>query len=41
MEVEIHSARYCLWLRSASSEQIMSQIKETYGDDVIHLQSAQ
>jgi hypothetical protein len=30
-----------LWLRGASNKQIMSQIKETYGDIVIHLRSVQ
>jgi hypothetical protein len=41
MDVEIHSVRHFFWLRGASNEQIMSQIKETYGDGVIHLRSVQ
>jgi len=41
MDVEIHSVIHFLWLRGASNEQIMSQIKETYGDGVIHLRSVQ
>jgi hypothetical protein len=32
MDVEIHSVMHFLWLRGASNEQIMSQIKETYGE---------
>jgi hypothetical protein len=41
MNVEIRSVIHFLWLEDASNEQIMSQIKETYGDRVIHLRSVQ
>jgi hypothetical protein len=39
MDVEIHSVIRCLWLRGASNKKIMSQVKETYGDGVIHARS--
>jgi transposase len=41
MYVEIQSALHFLWLRGASNEQIMSQIKEMYRDGVIYFQSVQ
>jgi hypothetical protein len=41
MDVEINSVTHCLWLRGASNKKIKSQIKETYGDGVIHLRSVQ
>jgi hypothetical protein len=40
-DVEIHSVRDFLWRRVGFKEQIMSQIKETYGDGMIHLRSVQ
>jgi hypothetical protein len=41
MDIEIHSVAHFLWLRGSSNQQLMSQIKETYGEGVIHLQSVQ
>jgi hypothetical protein len=41
MDVEIPSIIHFLWLRGASNERIMAQIKETYRDGVIYLQSLQ
>jgi DNA invertase Pin-like site-specific DNA recombinase len=41
MNLKIHSAIHFLWLRGVFNEQIMSQIKETYGDGLIHLQGVQ
>jgi hypothetical protein len=39
MDLEIHSVMHFLWLTGAFNGEIMPQIKETYGDGVIHLQS--
>jgi transposase len=41
MDLEILSIIHFLWLRGASNEQIMSQIKETYENGMIHLRSVQ
>jgi hypothetical protein len=41
MDVEIHSLIHFLWLRGASNEQILLQIKETQGHGVIHIQNVQ
>jgi hypothetical protein len=41
MDAEIHSDIHFLWLRGASNEKTISQIKETYGDRVIHVRSVQ
>jgi hypothetical protein len=41
MDVEIHSVIHFLWLRGAFNEQIISQIKKTYGYHVIHFRSVQ
>jgi hypothetical protein len=41
MNVEIHSVLHFLWFRGAFNEQIISQIKETYGDGTIDLRSVQ
>jgi hypothetical protein len=37
MDVEIHAVMHFLWLRGTFNE----QIKETYGDCVIHVRSVQ
>jgi hypothetical protein len=41
MDLEIDSIMHFFWLRGASNEQIMSQIKQTYEDGVIYLRSVQ
>jgi hypothetical protein len=41
MDVDLHSVIHFPWFRGVYKEQIMSQIKEIYGDGVIHLQSVQ
>jgi uncharacterized ferritin-like protein (DUF455 family) len=41
VDVEICSVIYFLWLRGASKEQMILQIKETYGDGVTHVRSVQ
>jgi hypothetical protein len=41
MNVEIHSVIHFLWLRGASNEQTISQIKEIYRGSVIHIQSVE